>query len=129
MKKDEIYLLKKRDAKTILDKDIFKELYPRLKEEDIVIEERSFKLNSKKKLKGKDGVIVRYDWSMSVAPKMYIQFSQHDVSIDDMEKYEALFVLAVRKDDDEIRKIDERMLETIEYKPFYIAQKVYEMQK
>jgi len=127
MKKDEIYLLKKRDAKTILDEDTLKELYSKLKEEDIIVEERSFKLNSKKKLKRKDGDIIRYDWFISIAPKMYISFSQHDVSIDNIEEYEALFTLAVRKDDEEIKKLDEKVLEMIEYKPFYIAQKMYEM--
>jgi len=125
MKNGEIYLLAKRVAKKLFDEEEIKELYPALPKEDIVVDERAFKLHSKKKLKRKNGDIVKYEWWISFSPRAYIEGFIHEVLLENTEEYESLFSLAVRKG--EFEELDKKVLEMIEYKPFYIAQKLYGM--
>ena len=46
---------------------------------------------------------------------------QHDVYIEKEKEYEDMFNLAVRKG--KFEELDRKVLEMIEYKPFYINQK------
>lgn len=121
MKKDEIYLLSKENAEILLEENAINELFPELKEEDIIVEEISLKLHQKKKLKRKSGDVIRYEWFICIAPNIYMEGFQHDVYIEKEKEYEDMFNLAVRKG--EFEELDRKVLEIIEYKPFYINQK------
>lgn len=110
MEKNEIYYLDFEDSKTIGLEEIFC---------NGNIQSYPFSLSSKKLIKRKSGDIHKYSWSISIAPKMFIDFVEHEVESTKLKEYEKLWKLAVRKNiEQEYIDLDKKTLEAIQLRIF-----------
>lgn len=116
MEKNEVYYLDYEDSKTIGLEEIFC---------NGNIQSYPFLLSLKKLMKRKSGDIYKYSWSILIAPKMFIDFVEHEVESIKLKEYEKLWKIAVRKNaKQEYIDLDKKTLEAIQLRIFALQSKL-----